>query len=362
MQDGLRADVRLDRGAPARRGRHLLPHRLQRAGRAARASPTTSTSRACSRASTTSPTAVGLPTTPAGAAARLRRRLPVDPASRAAARRGVGRRRRHLVGHVLERAGPRRRRRRGVEPAAPRRGPADGVRHRQAAPTSTARSSRSPTTCGRCRCRSRAGCPATTARSAPTASASPTPARPPAASSTSTRESVVVQALQALADAGEIDRGEVVVKAFDEYRIDDPTAVARRQAGGRRRLTPARRSRPGAVERARRECSATGSGRTPGRATSRARGAADVVDAVGSARRRRARPARAVAGAAAPRLVGRGLVERMKSCTILTNRCGWSLCGKWPGVRDHLDPRAGGERGGVARRGGPGSPVVACPR
>ncbi|WP_460810236.1 pyruvate dehydrogenase (acetyl-transferring), homodimeric type [Nocardioides salsibiostraticola] len=38
-------------------------------------------------------------------------------------------------------------------------------------------------------------------------------------------ESVVVQALQALADAGQIDR-EQVIKAFEQYRIDDPTAVA----------------------------------------------------------------------------------------------------------------------------------------
>jgi len=38
-------------------------------------------------------------------------------------------------------------------------------------------------------------------------------------------ESVVVQTLQALADAGQIDRAKVV-EAFERYRIDDPTAVA----------------------------------------------------------------------------------------------------------------------------------------
>ena len=38
-------------------------------------------------------------------------------------------------------------------------------------------------------------------------------------------QSVVVQALQALADAGEIDP-TVVEKAFTQYRIDDPTAVS----------------------------------------------------------------------------------------------------------------------------------------
>ena len=37
-------------------------------------------------------------------------------------------------------------------------------------------------------------------------------------------ESVVVQALQALADAGSLSV-EVVSKAFAQYRIDDPTAV-----------------------------------------------------------------------------------------------------------------------------------------
>ncbi|MCW2765869.1 MAG: 2-oxo-acid dehydrogenase subunit, homodimeric type [Nocardioides sp.] len=45
-------------------------------------------------------------------------------------------------------------------------------------------------------------------------------------------QSVVVQALQALADAGEIGRDKVE-KAFAEYRIDDPTAVAGvKQEGG----------------------------------------------------------------------------------------------------------------------------------
>ena len=37
-------------------------------------------------------------------------------------------------------------------------------------------------------------------------------------------ESVVVRSLQALADAGEIDPG-LVQKAFDRYKVDDPTAT-----------------------------------------------------------------------------------------------------------------------------------------
>jgi pyruvate dehydrogenase E1 component len=45
-------------------------------------------------------------------------------------------------------------------------------------------------------------------------------------------QSVVVQALQALADAGEIDKSKVA-EAFGKYRIDDPTAVAGvKQEGG----------------------------------------------------------------------------------------------------------------------------------
>ena len=45
-------------------------------------------------------------------------------------------------------------------------------------------------------------------------------------------QSVVVQSLQALADAGQIPR-EKVVEAFEKYRIDDPTAVAHvKQEGG----------------------------------------------------------------------------------------------------------------------------------
>jgi pyruvate dehydrogenase E1 component len=45
-------------------------------------------------------------------------------------------------------------------------------------------------------------------------------------------ESVVVRSLQALADAGEIDPA-LVQKAFDTYRIDDPTATRGvKQEGG----------------------------------------------------------------------------------------------------------------------------------
>ena len=60
-------DVRLDRRAPGRRERHLLPDGLQRADPSSRRSPRTSTSRACSAGSTTSPTPPTPPrTTPRG--------------------------------------------------------------------------------------------------------------------------------------------------------------------------------------------------------------------------------------------------------------------------------------------------------
>ena len=62
----------------------------------------------------------------------LRRRVPVGHRGRAAAGRGLGRRRRDLVGHLVERARPGRRRGRGVELPAPLGGAADAVRHGEA--------------------------------------------------------------------------------------------------------------------------------------------------------------------------------------------------------------------------------------
>ena len=59
---------------------------------------------------------------PAGAAAGFRRGLPLDPEGAAAARRRLGRRCGPVVGDVVERAGPRRRRGREVDAEPPRRG------------------------------------------------------------------------------------------------------------------------------------------------------------------------------------------------------------------------------------------------
>ena len=93
-------------------------------------SPTTSTSRASCGASTRSrpPRATG----PRVQLLASGVGFPWVERGRPAARRGLGRRGRHLVGHVVERARPRRCRRRAVEPAPPGEEPRTAVRHRQA--------------------------------------------------------------------------------------------------------------------------------------------------------------------------------------------------------------------------------------
>ena len=199
------------------------------------ASPRTSTSRACSRASTTSP----YRRRSAAAAATRRGRSSSPPASAcrgrrgaAPARRGLGRGRRRLVGDVVERAAPRRAwpprsatcctppsraagavRDEGLEDVE---GPVVAVSDfMRAVPNQIAR-----------------GCPATTTPWAPTGSGSPTPGPRRAGTSTSTPSRSWSAALQALAERGEVKR-ETVQEAFDKYRIDDPTAVRGvKQEGG----------------------------------------------------------------------------------------------------------------------------------
>ena len=196
-----RADVRR-----RRRGRHLLPHRLQRAGRRSPRSPRTSTSRASCAASTRSSTAEG-----DGPRVQLLASgvgFPWITEARPAAARGLGRRGRHLVGHVLERAGPRRGRRRGVEPAAPGREPA----RRRTSPTSWP-ARRGPVVAVSDYMRA---VPLQIARWVPgdyrvlgADGFGFADTRPAARRFFHIdAESVVVQTLQALADAGEIDRGE----------------------------------------------------------------------------------------------------------------------------------------------------------
>ena len=89
---------------------------------------------------------------PPGAPARLRRRAAVGAEGPRHARRGVGRRRRGLVGDVLGRAAPRRRRGGAAQPRAPRRRAARAVRDAGAGrPRQPAvRSWPCRTGCGRC--------------------------------------------------------------------------------------------------------------------------------------------------------------------------------------------------------------------
>ena len=90
-----------------------------------------------------------------------------------------------------------------AQPAAPGGGAARPVRDAEAGRRARARSSRSPTGCARSRTRSRAGCPARTSRWARTASASRTRVARPAATSTSTPQSIVLAVLTELAQGGQ---------------------------------------------------------------------------------------------------------------------------------------------------------------
>ena len=100
-------------GRVSRPRRLLLPDDLQRADHPAGASPTTSTSTALLRGMYRYSPALGADGPAAGAGAGLRRRDAVGARGAADARRGLGRRRRRVVGDVVERAAPRRGRLRG---------------------------------------------------------------------------------------------------------------------------------------------------------------------------------------------------------------------------------------------------------
>ena len=185
------ADVRLDAGAPGRRGHLLLPHRLQRAVPAAAGARRSTASTRASCAACTATRAVdaaGTADDAAGAGARLGRRDAVGAVRAAAARGGLGRRRGRLVGHLVDRAAAGRARLRVAQPAAPGRGDARAVRDDRACRRARAggrglrldaRGARPDLPLGARRRRTR--------RSAPTGSASPTRGRPPAGSSTWTR-------------------------------------------------------------------------------------------------------------------------------------------------------------------------------
>ena len=176
---------------------------------------------------------------PAGAAARLRRRGAVDRGRRPDAARGVGRGRRHLVGHLVERAGARRRRGRGVEPAPPRPRPP-----RTPYVTEKLTGSHGPVVAVSDYMRA---VPLQIARWVPEdyrvlgADGFGFADTRPAARRFFhiDAQSVVVQALQALADAGEIDP-TMVEKAFTAVPDRRPDRRRGRAPGGRRRLSRGR--------------------------------------------------------------------------------------------------------------------------
>ena len=199
---GPRAHVRRQ---PPRPERHVLPHGLQRADRAARRAR----GRRRRRHRARHPPHLDEPTGdgPEGAAARVRRRRAVGARGAAAARERLGRARptsgRSRRWTELRRDGLAADEHNFLHPDDE---PRTAVRHAEAAGRRRARSSPSPTSCTRCRTRSARACPATSRRSAPTASASPT--RAPAARRFFKIDgpSIVVRTLAAARRRGEVDR------------------------------------------------------------------------------------------------------------------------------------------------------------
>ncbi len=194
LRPGLRLRDRAHRAGRPARGCTARPTSTRTARTSSSTSPSTtsrpssppsrrtSMSRASSRASTTCRRLTPATATRAAhPAARVRCRRPVGHQGPADARRGVGRAGRRLVGDVVERAGPRCGRGRRVEPAAPRATSSGRHTSPQARPTPT----------GPCVAVSdymravpdqiaQLGAGGLARRSAPTASASPTPGRGPA--------------------------------------------------------------------------------------------------------------------------------------------------------------------------------------
>ena len=175
--------------------------------------------------------AEGLGDEPAGAAARLRRRRAVGPRGAAAAARRLGRRGRRLVGHLLDRAAPRRPGRRRAGLPAPRAGAAGAVRHPAAAGRARPGRRGVATTCARCRTRSGPWVPGDFASlGADGFGFSDT--RPAARRFFHIDgPSVAVRALQMLAERGEIDPS-VAREAAEHYRLHDVTAGTTGNAGG----------------------------------------------------------------------------------------------------------------------------------
>ena len=85
--------------------------------------------------------------------------------------------------------------------------------------------SRSATGCARSRTRSPAGCRARSARSAPTASAAPTPAPPLRRHFHVDAESITLAVLSQLVRRGEV-KPEALGQAIDKYGLDLPVSTA----------------------------------------------------------------------------------------------------------------------------------------
>ena len=258
IQDGLRR-MYGDRRAPARRGRLLLPDRLQRADHPAARARATSTSRACCagiyRSRARPPTGdgderprvqllasgVGVPW-----ALKAQQLLAEDWSVR----------RRRLVGDVVERAAPRRGRCDECNLLHPGRGRADAVR--DAGARRRRRSGRRGQRLHARRARpDRAlGARRLARRSAPTASASPTPAPRCAGSSRSTRPSITVAALDSSPAAARSSRSRSRrpprATTFSTTPRSTPPAASRRISRPQRadldRQGRVRPGRPGRTE------------------------------------------------------------------------------------------------------------------
>ena len=222
-------DVRLDRRAPARRGRLLLPHRLQRADRAAARARGRRRRRHPARACTSARSGRHGRRATTGRACSCSRRASRVPwalkAQRLLAEEWQVARRR-VVGDLVERAGPRRARGRRVEPAAPR----PRSHGRRTSPTKLAGRAGPVLAVQRLHARGAAtrspsGCRPTGTRSAPTASASPTPGPRRGGSSRSTPSRSWSRRSRRWPSAAR-SRPRPCRRRSTRYRIDDPTAVA----------------------------------------------------------------------------------------------------------------------------------------
>ena len=169
------------------------------------------------------PTAGGRPA--AGPDPGLRGGDDGGPQGAADAGRRVGGRRRHLVGDLVERVAPGGRRARAVEPDPPDRGAALAARHPGAARRTGPGDRGQRLHAGGAGPDRARGCSTPGARWAPTGSASPTPGPPPVATSWSTPSRSSSPPCRPWPGTARTTRA-AAGQAFEQYQLDDPTAVA----------------------------------------------------------------------------------------------------------------------------------------